>query len=145
MSIPTARGRAASRFRDGGRITVFFAILATAWVTMIALIVVGGGRVRAYQRADNVAAEAARAAAQAIAPGPAILGNKKVISPTLASAAAKAYLDKVGATGTVTVLPGGQSVRVDTVLVYRNPSGMEFFGGATWTARGSATAVLLIG
>ncbi|WP_034591284.1 TadE/TadG family type IV pilus assembly protein [Hamadaea tsunoensis] len=134
----------ARRRCDEGRITMFFAILATAWFTMVGLIVVGGGRVRAYQYADNVATEAARSAAQAIDPGPATAGGTKTISPTLAAAAAKAYLDKVGATGTVTVLPGGQSVRVDTQITYKNPSGLEFLGGATWTAEGSATAVLII-
>jgi hypothetical protein len=133
------------RRSDDGRITVFFAIMATAWVTMLTLMVVGGGRVRAYQYADNVATEAARAAGQAIDPASAIQGNTKRLDPAAARAAAAAYLRTVGATGTVTVAANRLSVRVDATVTYRNPSGMTFLGGNTWQATGSATAVLLTG
>ncbi|WP_155372419.1 hypothetical protein [Catellatospora vulcania] len=135
-----------SRFRgDGGKATVFVVIMAQAWVFMFGMVVVGGGRLRAYQRADNVAAEAARSAGQAIDPAQAIQGDAKVIDPALATAAAQAYLDRVGATGTVTVAPDGESVTVRATITYRNPSGLAFLGGATWRATGEATATLLIG
>lgn len=130
---------------DRGKATVFVVIMAQAWVFMFGMVVVGGGRMRAYQRADNIAAEAARSAGQAIDPARAIQGGDKVISPTLAVNAAKVYLDSVGATGTVTVAPDGETVTVRATITYQNPSGLAFLGGATWRATGEATATLLIG
>ncbi|WP_144126403.1 hypothetical protein [Catellatospora sichuanensis] len=129
---------------DAGKATVFVVIMAQAWVVMFGMVVVGGGRLRAYQRADNVATEAARSAGQAIDPARAILGEARVIDPTLARAAAQTYLDSVGATGTVEVSPDGESVTVSATITYQNPSGLAFLGGATWTATGEATATLLI-
>lgn len=130
---------------DRGKATVFVVIMAQAWVFMFGMVVVGGGRMRAYQRADNIAAEAARSAGQAIEPGQAIQGHDKVIDPVLAVNAAKVYLDSVGATGTVTVAPDGETVTVRATITYQNPSGLAFIGGATWRATGEATATLLIG
>lgn len=130
---------------DRGKVTIFVAIMAPAWIAMLGLVIVGGGRVRAHQRADNIAAEAARTAGQAIDPDEAIRGRAKVIDPALARIAAQSYLDAVDATGTVTVNPAGTEVTVTATITYTNPSGLEFLGGATWLATGEATATLLIG
>ncbi|MEU7826099.1 hypothetical protein [Catellatospora sp. NPDC049133] len=134
------------RWRDDrGKATVFVVIMAQAWVFMFGLVVVGGGRLRAYQRADNIAAEAARSAGQAIDPAPAIQGGDKIIDLTLATNAAQAYLNTVGATGTVTIAPDNTTVTVRATITYENPTGLAFLGGATWRATGEATATLLIG
>jgi Flp pilus assembly protein TadG len=131
--------------RDDGRVTIFFAIIASAWVAMLGLIIVGGGRVRAYQKADNVASEAARAGANVIDPGLAIPGGAKLIDPNRARAAALAYLAAAGATGVVSVAPDRRHITVTATVTYTNPSGLEFLGGHTWQATGQATATLLIG
>lgn len=131
--------------RDSGRVTIFFAIIAPAWIAMLGLVVVGGGRIRAFQRADNVAAEAARAAGSAIEPVSAVQGGPKVVDPTRARTAALDYLTAAGATGTVTISADRQHLTVTAVINYANPSGLEFIGGATWQATGVATATLLIG
>ncbi|MDI1462102.1 hypothetical protein QEZ54_14095 [Catellatospora sp. KI3] len=131
--------------RDGGKITVFFAIIATTWVITIGLVVVGTGRTRALQRADNIASEAARAAGQAIDPEDAIQGKPKVLDAALATAAARAYMRTVGATGTVTLTEDRRGVTVRATITYPNPVGLDFFGGGTWTVTGEATATLLIG
>ena len=131
--------------RDDGRVTVFFAIIASGWVVMLGLIIVGGGRVRAYQRADNVASEVARAGAQSIDPGLAIPGGRKVIDPATARSAALAYLAQAGATGTVSVAPDRIHLTVTATVTYTNPTGLAFLGGGTWRATGQATATLLTG
>jgi Flp pilus assembly protein TadG len=133
------------RRADSGKVTVFFALIAPSWIAILGLIIIGGGRVRAYQRADNIAAEAARAAGQAIDPGAAISGGAKVVDPASATAAAMDYLRAAGATGTVTISPGLREVTVKTTVIYTNPSGLGFIGGETWEANGAATATLLIG
>lgn len=130
---------------DSGKVTVFFAVIAPAWIAMLGLVIVGGGRIRAYQRADNVAAEAARTAGQAIDPASAIRGGPKVIDGTQARAAALDYLNAVGATGTVTIAPDRQHLTVTATITYVNPSGLGFLGGPTWRANGVATATLLVG
>lgn len=131
--------------RDRGRVTIFFAIIAPAWIAMLGLVVVGGGRIRAFQRADNVAAEAARAAGSAIEPSSAVQGGPKVVDPTRARTAALAYLTAAGATGSVTVSADQLHLTVTAVINYANPSGLQFIGGATWQATGVATATLLVG
>jgi hypothetical protein len=132
------------RPRDRGSVSVFFSIVAMGWVTVLVLIIVGGGRVRAYQRAENIAAEAARIAGQAIELPPAVEGGEKRIDPDRARTVAQAYLRDAGATGTVTIVDG-QTVRVTATVGYDNPSGFPFLGGKTWYATGAATAVLLVG
>lgn len=130
---------------ERGNVTVFVVVFAFAWLTVIGLVIVGGGRLRAYQRADNVAAEAARAAGSAIDTSIAVPGGPKLIDPADASDAALSYLNAAGASGTVTVSPDRKHLTVTATINYTNPSGWEFIGGATWQATGVATATLLVG
>ncbi|HZM81763.1 MAG TPA: hypothetical protein VFC19_39080 [Candidatus Limnocylindrales bacterium] len=130
--------------RDRGAATVVTVIMASAWIVMLALVVVGGGRIRALQRADNIAAEAARAAGSAIDAAPAVQGEAQVVVPALAQQAATDYMNAVGATGTVTVDPTGKNLSIVVKITYANPTGMAFFGGATWDAFGEAKVTLLV-
>jgi len=129
---------------DRGAATITTAIMASAWVVMLAFVVVGGGRIRALQRADNIASEAARAAGSAIDPARAVPGEDQIVVPVDAQQAAMDYMDKVGATGTVTVDPDGRNLSIVVTITYANPTGMAFFGGATWNATGEAKVTLLV-
>lgn len=133
------------RSGDRGAATIMMAIMASAWVTMLALLVVGGQRTRALQRADNIASEAARAAGSAIDVAQAVPGGPKVVDPALAQRAAMDYLDDVGATGNVTVDNTGTALNIIVSIKYPNPTGFEWFGGNDWTATGEARVVLLVG
>ncbi|MEU7753720.1 TadE/TadG family type IV pilus assembly protein [Micromonospora sp. NPDC049171] len=128
---------------DDGRITIWFAVLAPAFLALIGLVVDGGAKVRAYQRADNIAAEAARAGGQAINVGQAIDGGAKEIDASMASTAIEAYLgDLDGVTGTV-IVDDAQQLTV-TVNVTYNPILLDLFGGgAGTTVTGRATATLI--
>jgi hypothetical protein len=130
---------------DRGSATIVTAIMAGLWVIMLGLVVVGGGRIRALQRADNIAAEAARAAGSAIDPTLAVPGHEKTIEESAARQAALDYLNAAGATGTVVVDPDGKALTVIVRLKYDNPSGLEFIGGAKWVATGEAKVTLLVG
>jgi hypothetical protein len=81
-------------------VTVFVAVCVVALIGIIGVAVDGGGQMRATERADHVAGEAARAGGQAIDPTTAISGESIVVKPQDAIAAAQAYLQSVGATGT---------------------------------------------
>jgi hypothetical protein len=129
---------------DRGAATVMVAIMAGAWVVMLAFVVVGGGRIRALQRADNIASEAARAAGSAIDAARAVPGEDQVVVPDAAQQAAMAYMSEVGASGTVAVDPDGKNLSIVVTITYANPTGMAFFGGAEWEATGEARVTLLV-
>lgn len=139
------------RPRDQGAVAVYFAVLAPCWLAILGLIVVGGAKVREYQRADNIASEAARAAGSAIDPTTAIPGGLKRIDPVRAAAAVEDYLrlfrEATGTTvsATIAVDPAGQRVTVTTRTEFVNPTRIEYFGGGAWQATGQATATILTG
>jgi Flp pilus assembly protein TadG len=134
------------RSSDRGAATITTVIMAAIlWPFLLGFVVVGGGRIRAFQRADNIAAEAARAAGSAIDPALAVPGGPKVVDSRAAQEAAMDYLRAVGATGTVMVEPGGTRLDIVVHITYANPSGLEFIGGAEWEATGEAEVTLLVG
>src|SRR5437763_7909971 len=126
--------------RDDGRIALLVMVLALAVLTMIGLSVDGGGKIRALERADNLASEAARAAGQAILAPQAIQGGDKVVDPAAAVAAAQNYLAAAGVTGTVAV--DRKHVTVTVTITY-NTVFLGLIGIDTLTATRQATAVLV--
>jgi Flp pilus assembly protein TadG len=130
--------------RDEGRISVFFAIALTAIIVIIGLTVDGSGRFRMMQRADNIAAEAARAGGQALDAGQAISGGAKVVDPELATSAAQAYLASTGVTGTVQIAADRQHLTVTVTIPYRTVM-LSYIGITEVTVTGRATAQLITG
>jgi hypothetical protein len=128
--------------RDEGRISLLVIVLALAVLAMIGLSVDGGGKVRALRKADNLAAEAARAAGQAIEGGQAIPGGEKVIDPVPAVEAAQNYLTAAGVTGTVTVSQDRKQITV-TVTIQYDTVFLDLVGLDTLPATRHATAVLV--
>lgn len=131
-----------SRQNDDGRIALLALVLAFAVLVMIGLSVDGGGKIRAMQRADNIASEAARAAGQAILAPLAIEGGDKVVDPTAAVAAAQSYLAAAGVTGVVDVGPDRKHVAVTVTITYTTLF-LGLIGIDTLTATGHATTVLV--
>jgi Flp pilus assembly protein TadG len=130
--------------RDDGRVSVYFAIALTALVVLIGLTVDGSGRFRMMQRADNIAAEAARAGGQALDAGQAISGGGKVVDPVLAATAAQAYLASAGVTGTVEIAADRQHLTVTVTIPYTTDM-LSYIGIDQVTVTGRATATLLTG
>jgi hypothetical protein len=104
--------------RDEGRVSVFVAIALLAVLVIIGMTIDGSGRYRELERADNIAAEAARAGGQAINAPQAITGGAKVVDPQLAINAAQAYLRSAGVTGTVRVANDRQHLTVTVTITY---------------------------
>ena len=139
----TRRGMLRTLRRDDeGRIALLVIVLTVAVLAMIGLSVDGGGKVRALERADNLASEAARAAGQSIYAPQAIEGGDKVVDPAAAAAAAQNYLTAAGVTGTVTVAPDRKHVTVTVTITY-NTVFLGLIGIDTLTATRQATAVLV--
>jgi Flp pilus assembly protein TadG len=131
--------------RDDGRVSLLIAIIVPALLFLIAAVVDAGGQVRAMQRADNIAAQAARTAGQQIDYVQAITGGAKVVDPQRATQAAKEYLRRAGATGEVIIDPADrQHVTVNVQVVYQ-PVMLGAFGHGPIQVNGTATAQLVAG
>ncbi len=130
---------------DDGRVSVFLAIALTAVIVVIGLAYDGAGRFRTAQRAENLAAEAARAAGQAIVLPQAVMGGAKVVDPDAARGAAEDYLRAAGVSGTVEVVePERRELRVTVELDY-DTAMLGLIGFQRIPVTGSATAVLVTG
>lgn len=106
---------------EDGSYTLMLAVLAFGIAVMVGLVVDVGGHLQAEQRADAIAAEAARAAGQAINPGEAIANGVVVLDYQSAVNAGDSYLRTAGVEGTVTPLPGLESVQVTVTVTYQPP------------------------
>jgi Flp pilus assembly protein TadG len=99
---------------ERGSVTVFLAIAALGLLALAGLVVDGGAKVRAVQRADRVAAEAARAAGQAVDVGRVLQGQAVRVDRRAAMAAATGYLRTAGIEGSTELVGGGTSIAVTT-------------------------------
>jgi Flp pilus assembly protein TadG len=117
--------------------TLFVVVFTVALLAAIGLVVDGGGKIRALQRADEAAREAARAGSQMLDVPSAVRGNGAHIDPAAAARAARAYLDAADVDGAVTV--EGNSIRVSTRVTYQ-PVFLAAAGVGPMTVTGSAVA-----
>jgi hypothetical protein len=127
---------------DRGAFTPMVVVIAMAILLSVGLAVDGGGRMRALERADNVAAEAARAAGQAINVSKAVAGTADVVDPTAAATAARAYLSDANASGTVSISANQREITVVVRITYQ-PVLLDLAGFGPWTETGTATAELV--
>ena len=140
-------GRRACAYRlrrdDRGSISPFFVVAAVGLMLAVGLVVDGGGKIRALQRADAVAAEAARAGGQAVAAAPALRGQSPQVQAGPARAAAQAYLAAAQVPGSVTI-SGGTQLQVDTTTTYQ-PLFLSMIGVGPLSTRGHAEVRLVRG
>ncbi|TLS45744.1 hypothetical protein FE633_13345 [Streptomyces montanus] len=132
------------RWDDRGGVTVFVAVCVLALIGLIGVAVDGGSKMRATERADYIAGEAARAGGQAIDPAEAISGDAIVVDPQDAQAAAQAYLHSAGATGTVSVSGDGKTLNVNVTGTY-DTKFLPVVGIGSLSVTGQGKATLLHG
>jgi Flp pilus assembly protein TadG len=110
--------RPADGDRERGSVAVWMITTALTLMLLVGLAVDLGGQVHAKQRAQNIAAEAARAGGQQLRAGAAIRGQGAIVDPGPAVAAAQTYIAGApGLTGTVSVA-GGTRIVADTQATY---------------------------
>jgi Flp pilus assembly protein TadG len=137
MSRPADLGE-----RDRGAVTAIVAVFLVGLMAAAALVYDGGRAITAKRRAINQAEQAARAGARAIDPGALRAGQPERVDVAAANEQAKAYLDSVGASGTV----GVKGATVEVTVTYRQPTlllglvGVDSFSGT-----GSADALSVRG
>ncbi|MFD9129757.1 hypothetical protein [Kitasatospora sp. NPDC059571] len=104
---------------DSGALSLFVAISAAALVVLVAIVLDLGGRLRAVERADARAQEAARAAGQQLDLDAVLQGRGyRVVSEQAAADAADAYLSAYHLTGRTRLLDDGRTVEVRTTGTY---------------------------
>ena len=118
--------------RDDGSISLWVAATFMAVLAVAGLVVDGGAKIRAGERADQVAGEAVRAASFANGPD-------NITRTAAAAAAARGILTRSGLTGNVRVAGPGQ---VD-IAVQASASGP--ISGYTYTVTRNAQAQILLG
>ena len=129
---------------EAGSVTLFVAITVVGLLILCGLVADGGVKLRATQRVDSVAAEAARAGGQALDLPSAIEGTPLRVDRQAAVNAATAYLAAAGQTGTVTVAADGTTLNV-TVTVTSPTAFLALIGITTMTVTGHGQARLVHG
>ncbi len=137
------------RASESGRVSLFLAVAMTGVLVIISLAYDGAGQLRSLQRADNLAAEAARSGGQMIDRTRAIEGGPKEIDEVSARNAVASYLRAAGGvTGqdvSFPVVNGEKQIRVRVRITYRRGL-LGLFGlGNSVTVTGEATARALTG
>ncbi|MBL6276885.1 hypothetical protein JMF97_12000 [Micromonospora fiedleri] len=133
---------------DAGRVSIFLAIALVGVLAIIGMAFDGAGQLRTLQRAENLAAEAARAGGQAIDLATAIEGGPKQINRPQARRAVADYLAAAGASGHTVSFPvvdGETQIRVRVSVTYRRAMLGLFGFSNTVTVSGEATARPLTG
>lgn len=125
------RGREAGG--SGGGTSLVMLIGAAALFIVLALVIDGGTKARALDKANQLAYEAARSGLQVASPtGP--------VNYRAVEAAAEQYLADHGATGTATV--AGRQVEVD-VIITEPTKALGVVGVNTFTVTGHGVAYLV--
>ena len=127
---------------DTGSVSLFLVVAVIAILIAVGLVVDGGQKLRATQRADDTAAEAARAAVQSVQPANTVRGQAPRVNATAAIYAAQQYLTHAGVTGSVRVI--GDRVQVTTSTSFA-PAFVSLIGLGTQTVAGRAQARLARG
>lgn len=128
---------------ERGSVTLFALVAGMGLLLVAGLVVDGGAKIRGLQRADRIAAEAARTAGQVIDSPAAIDGQPPTLDAAAAAAAAQRYLAGRGVTGTVT-RTGGRALAV-TVTVHEPTVFLGLIGIRDFTVTGSAEVLLVPG
>ncbi|MET8090179.1 pilus assembly protein TadG-related protein [Micromonospora sp. NPDC005220] len=128
---------------EHGRVSIFLAVTMIGVLAIIGLSFDGAGQLRTLQRAQNLAAEAARAGGQAIDRATAIEGGPKRISEPEALVAVANYLAAVDIAGHTVSFPevdGEILIRVTVDITYNRSMLGLFVQNETVTVTGEATA-----
>lgn len=125
-----------------GSLSLFAVVVVTGLFVAIGLVVDGGGKMRASQHADAVAAEAARMGAQQISSDTLVHGSPPRADAARAAAAAQSYLAQAGVEGSVQV--NGATISVATSTSY-TPTFLNAIGIGTMAVDGHATVELVRG
>ncbi|ATM24680.1 hypothetical protein SMD44_p10181 (plasmid) [Streptomyces alboflavus] len=129
---------------ERGSMSLWWILMVIPLLVMLGITYDLGGKLRDIEHADAIAAEAARAGAQAVDPAQAVPGDAVVLDPGQAAAAARRYLAAAGVEGTATVDGNGTTITVE-VTTRRPTVFLLVIGQSSLDVAGHASAELLHG
>lgn len=135
-------GRDSRVWSDSGSLTLMLAVLMVALLALAGLVIDGGRKLDATQKAYAIAQEAARAGAGQVNTSAAYRSGNIRVDRQQALAAARSYLASAGYRGSVSA--SGNRIRV-TVRVSERTAVLSLIGIKTFTTSGSAVASLVTG
>ncbi len=124
---------------ETGAVAVFMVMATTIVVIFVGIAVDLSGKLHAMQRAQDVARQAARSAAQAADGGSAVRGENPRVDAARAVQAGQVYLGAAEVAGSVSVR--GNTVSVTTTATY-TPVILSLAGIGPQTVTGQSTARL---
>lgn len=127
---------------DSGSLTLMLAVLMMALLALAGLVIDGGRKLDATQKAYAIAQEAARAGAGQVNTSAAYRSGTFKVAISQAEDAARAYILSTGYAGSVTV--SGNRIKV-TVSVTERTAVLSLIGIPKFTSSGSAVASLVSG
>lgn len=127
---------------ERGSITVVVAVCSIGLLAIAGLVVDGGAKVRAAQRADRIAAQAARAGGQAVDVTEVLAGGSLRVDRRAALTAAAAYLRAAGVEGSTQLVDGGSGLEVTTTTTAPTIF-LGLIGVPSITVRGGAEVSLV--
>ncbi len=126
-----------------GSVSIWAALIVAVFTLIVGISVDLVGQVAAKQRAADVAAQAARIAAEQVDPTTVLSGARTVTAnPVRARQAALAYIAGADMTGTVTIGAGGTQLAITTTATYQ-PVFLTGIGIGPLTVTGTSTARLV--
>ena len=128
--------------RDRGSLTLMLLVLMVVMLALAGLVIDGGRKLDATQKAYAIAQEAARAGAGQVNTSAAYGSGTYRVDVPQALAAARAYLASAGYSGSVSA--SGNNIRV-TVHVTQGTTLLSLIGIDTLKSSGSAVASLVTG
>lgn len=140
MTWPARRRRLPTR--DRGSVSLMLAVVVLALFVAVGLVVDGGQKLRSTQRADDAAAEAARAAVQSVQPASTVRGLQPRIDRAAAVQAAQSYLAVAEVSGSASLTGDRLTVTTSTSFT---PTFLSLIGLGTQTVTGQASARLARG
>ncbi len=129
-------------WRDSGSLTLMLAVLMVALLAFAGLVIDGGRKLDATEKAYAIAQEAARAGAGQVNTSVAYRSGAYRVDLPQAIAAARAYLASAGYSGSVT--GAGNQIRV-SVRVAEPTTVLSLIGIDSFSSTGSAVASLVTG
>jgi Flp pilus assembly protein TadG len=136
-------GRAA---RDGerGALSLMIVVLFAALIALTGVVVDGGAKLAAYENAEALAQEAARAGATSVDASSAYGSGSFVVDPGLAVSAARSYLSSAGYRDYTVSAIGNRAIQV-SVTITEPTRFLSLIGVRSFSCTRTATASLVTG
>lgn len=128
---------------ERGSVSVWAVLIVVAFSLIVGISIDLSGQVAAKQRANDIAAQAARIAGQQADTDSLMSGTRTVrVDPQRARQAALAYIAGAGMTGTAALTAGGTQLTITTTATYR-PAILSSIGIGPLAVTGTSTARLV--